>query len=498
MSCFEGKMKEYPEVSLDRFDGLNLQSTGYFLSHCHADHLVGLNSPEFSVRLSQNPSIRLYCSEVTASLLLAIKRFEHLGPYIDKLQIDEEVLLSLPRLSDNDGPHERSLAVTLIPAGHCPGSVMFLIKGNEGAVLYTGDFRFQVGQTVRLTSLFSRTKGYTLRTSIKSVYVDTTFCVPEAFSIPTCQECLKLITETIQNWVSRTNKYLVHIFSRSSYGYEFLMNELASRFKCQIHVTEKQYQKYRFVPAILRVLTTDPNSTKIHFCQLGVISNVEEDLELCKQRSKFNRTELPCLKDLRHAPAILQIIPSVMFFARGDKVTPSQMSYCESETVLRLCYSSHSSYEEIIDFLRAIKPENIFPNVCPNAQLSLADIRAQLCYLETKPSTSSSMASSNFGPVKFNKNRKLAYMGYTDELGTQPTTPKLLCKDPKREQISQNETCQATSSCSELPCNDPKPEEIAEHEVYQPSTSKPKPKEAVNFKLKFEIPDSLELLDQLI
>ena len=42
--------------------------------------------------------------------------------------------------------------------------------------------------------------------------------------------------------------------------------------------------------------------------------------------------------------------------------------------------------------------------------------------------------------------------------------------------------------------------EIAEHEIYQPSTSKskPKPKEAVNFKLKYEIPDSLELLDQLI
>lgn len=47
MSCFPGRMKEYNEVSLDRFDAENLQSTVYFLSHKHEGlpnfHLLSLS-----------------------------------------------------------------------------------------------------------------------------------------------------------------------------------------------------------------------------------------------------------------------------------------------------------------------------------------------------------------------------------------------------------------------------------------------------------------------
>lgn len=35
MSSFGGTMREYLDVSLDRFDGENLESTVYFLSHKH-------------------------------------------------------------------------------------------------------------------------------------------------------------------------------------------------------------------------------------------------------------------------------------------------------------------------------------------------------------------------------------------------------------------------------------------------------------------------------
>ena len=35
MSCFAGKLKEYPCFSVDCFDKNNLDSNVYFLSHCH-------------------------------------------------------------------------------------------------------------------------------------------------------------------------------------------------------------------------------------------------------------------------------------------------------------------------------------------------------------------------------------------------------------------------------------------------------------------------------
>lgn len=35
MSRFGGRVREYPSVSIDRFDRDNLRARAYFLSHCH-------------------------------------------------------------------------------------------------------------------------------------------------------------------------------------------------------------------------------------------------------------------------------------------------------------------------------------------------------------------------------------------------------------------------------------------------------------------------------
>ena len=41
MSTFGGLMKEYRLISLDRFDGINLNSTVYMLSHNHSGKNIG-------------------------------------------------------------------------------------------------------------------------------------------------------------------------------------------------------------------------------------------------------------------------------------------------------------------------------------------------------------------------------------------------------------------------------------------------------------------------
>lgn len=41
MSSFAGRMKEYPTISLDRFDRENLHAQAYFLSHCHKGNYTG-------------------------------------------------------------------------------------------------------------------------------------------------------------------------------------------------------------------------------------------------------------------------------------------------------------------------------------------------------------------------------------------------------------------------------------------------------------------------
>ncbi len=141
-------MNEYPDISLDRFDFDNLISASYFLSHCHADHMEGLDAPEFESRLTSHyPNIKLYCHDVTAGLLLAIPRFSLLRRHLVTLTTDEQHAIPV---FTKEGVLKYHVTVTLIPAGHCPGSVMFLFDGCEGRVLYTGDFRFHVGDVTKL------------------------------------------------------------------------------------------------------------------------------------------------------------------------------------------------------------------------------------------------------------------------------------------------------------------------------------------------------------
>lgn len=385
MSCFTGRTFEYGEISLDRFDGENLNSTVYFLSHCHYDHMVGLAAPEFSERLSNNLSYKLYCHPVTKGLLMGMSWFEHLHPFIVSLPSDEEShLIEVPKVSDGSDRDQHQIpqhiAVTLIPAGHCPGSVMFLLSGENGTVLYTGDFRYHVGDAVKLKSLF--TPSGLLRHSIDSVYADTTFFIPEALTIPSRELCRDLIIQYAQDWLQReetSGRQIVHVFGRSNYGYEFLMIAMAKFFKTKLHVTESQYQRYRFVPSIFSVLTLDPD-TLVHFCK--------------QPHNSGNGRQMPCLSPKMGAVNVLQIIPSVLYFARSIKVSPNDMVVMEDEKSFRICYSSHSSYEEIVDFINALQPKNVYPNVKPNDSISLDTLRDQMRFLECKEENNNSQLLS--------------------------------------------------------------------------------------------------------
>ncbi|XP_019714299.1 protein artemis-like [Hippocampus comes] len=74
MSSFPGRMKEYPYISLDRFDHENLHARAYFLSHCHKDHMRGIKAPKLKRRLRSSRRVKLYCSLVTKELLLSSRK----------------------------------------------------------------------------------------------------------------------------------------------------------------------------------------------------------------------------------------------------------------------------------------------------------------------------------------------------------------------------------------------------------------------------------------
>ncbi|XP_030856288.1 protein artemis isoform X3 [Strongylocentrotus purpuratus] len=314
MSTFGGLMVEYPQIAIDRFQGdAVLRARGYFLSHCHTDHMVGLSSKKFADRLKCNPHIRLYCSEVTYEFLLTDDKYKHLQASLSSLPIEQTSTVAL--VNEFNGQEEK-LLVTLLPAGHCPGSVMFLFEGDQGTVLYTGDFRLAKGEAARMEPLHSGSRVK----DIISVYLDTTFCVPEAMYIPSRGESKDALLDLVDSHISKSAGHMVKLNCKAKYGYEYLFVELSKTFNQKIHVCDTLMKQYNRVPDLCYHLTTEGSLTQIHACRYG-----------------------PC--SLKNATNILSITPSTMWFTGNAR----------PEDVIR----------KIRDFLGYIRPQHVYPNVIP-------------------------------------------------------------------------------------------------------------------------------------
>ncbi|XP_068573541.1 protein artemis [Cebidichthys violaceus] len=343
MSSFLGRMKEYPTVSLDRFDRENLHARAYFLSHCHKDHMKGLKGPILKRKLHFSRTVRLYCSFVTKELLLSNPKYSFWEEYIVPLELESPTQMSLV---DEASGEKEEIVVTLLPAGHCPGSVMFLFEGSQGTVLYTGDFRFAAGDVSRIELLHSGSRVK----DIRSVYLDSTFYDPRFYQIPTREVCLNGISELVGNWISQSSYHVVWLNCKAAYGYEYLFTNLGEEFNTQIHV--RSLAMFKKMPEILSYVTTD-RRTQIHACRHP------------KDEEFFQGSRLPCGCTAPDGTPlrIISIKPSTMWF--GERMKKTNVIIKTGASSYRACFSFHSSYSEIKNFLSYLQPVNIYPSVIP-------------------------------------------------------------------------------------------------------------------------------------
>ncbi|XP_032445183.1 protein artemis isoform X1 [Xiphophorus hellerii] len=355
MSSFAGRMKEYPTVSLDRFDRENLHAQAYFLSHCHKDHMKGLKGPLLKRKLQFSRTVRLYCSFVTKELLLNNPKYAFWEEYVVPLELESPTQISLV---DEASGEKEEIVVTLLPAGHCPGSVMFLFEGCHGNVLYTGDFRLAVGDASRMEHLHSGSRVK----DIQSVYLDSTFYDPRFYQIPSREVCLKGISELIGSWIGQSPYHVVWLNCKAAYGYEYLFTNLGDEFGIQIHVNS--LAMFKKMPEILSYVTTD-RTTQIHACRHP------------RDEEFFQGNRLPCgCSATDGLPLrIISIKPSTMWF--GERTKKTNVIIKTGSSSYRACFSFHSSYSEIKDFLSYLQPVNIFPSVVPIGR-SLTDVTQML------------------------------------------------------------------------------------------------------------------------
>lgn len=68
MSTFKGFVNELNGISIDLFTKKNWESDVFFLSHCHTDHMKGLDY-NFIHMLETNPTKCVYMSKVSSVII---------------------------------------------------------------------------------------------------------------------------------------------------------------------------------------------------------------------------------------------------------------------------------------------------------------------------------------------------------------------------------------------------------------------------------------------
>lgn len=337
MSTFPGLIAEIPGISVDRFDEGNINSSVYFLSHCHSDHMRGLGDDFFSSLTQSNKY--LYCSPVTKAFLLGI---------YSRIPAERviELELAVPRTIEYSVQTvgRVSLTVTTSAAGHCPGSVMFVFNVGAKTILYTGDFRIIPQDLPKLNPLNDETRCENWPKKFNVVYLDTTFLSLDFPSFPSRKESFEAICDEIEKWLREDPENVVMLECSGNYGAEYLFVEVAKILNTKIHVKEKVYSNYTRIAELSERVTNDGMKSRIHACT-----------------AKMTRKKLACRPYV--APKnILTVVPSAMRWRGRNTAKFTEYDPADSRR-LYVCYSMHCSYDELRAFVDYFKPDKIVPCV---------------------------------------------------------------------------------------------------------------------------------------
>ena len=138
--------------------------------------------------------------------------------------------------------------------------------------------------------------------------------------------------------------------------------------------------------------------------------------------------------------------PSAMFFAKNDEgIEPSELVKVITPTEIRVCYSTHSSYSEIIELVKKVNPRKVIPCVVPPGS-SLQEVQSNLVQATGISSLSAFFASSGkqlssqtapppkkqpqfTGVINWKKMRRCVITEYMNEINPEiPTEALLPCK----------------------------------------------------------------------
>ncbi|VVA99889.1 unnamed protein product [Arabis nemorensis] len=327
-------------ISVDRWRN---GSQSYFLTHFHSDHTRGLSGD-----WSHGP---LYCSRTTASL------FPSRFPGFD-LSLLRVVPLSswrsLSLRSPSSGSEVR-LQFMAIDAHHCPGSVMFLFRGDFGCFLYTGDFRWELDHLVAdeaRTTLVAAINEF----PVDILYLDNTYCNPIYTRFPSRQVAARLVADIIASHPSHDI-----IIGVDTLGKEDLLVHVSRILNIKIWVWPERLRTMHLL-GFQDIFTTDTSLTRVRAVPRYSFSiQTLEGLNLMCPTIGIMPSGLPWVKRPLKGDGKLSgsLLAATKYETiRGQKELQAAVHQFH-DFMYSVQYSDHSCYEEIGEFIELVKPKSM-------------------------------------------------------------------------------------------------------------------------------------------
>ncbi|GBN77869.1 Protein artemis, partial [Araneus ventricosus] len=291
---------------------------------------------------------KIYVSEVSKHLLENSDSYCYLAKYLESIPLEQPKIIAIP---NKDGEILSRVTVTLVAAGHCLGSVMIYIEGENGRILYTGDFRLPVGDAARLVNLHDEEGRLK---PLDALYVDTTFCKEHYLYFPTREQGLEAVISLVGPWLAKGPDHIISLICSAKYNYEFVFVELFKKFHQKIHISEERLRQYRGIKIIEDAVTTVETESRIHACKKDK-----------KNGETFYVIAAPCGYYTEDGKPIKvkYIKLCAMSFKHGAADGGKLQMYISKDKMHKVCFSTHSSLSEVRDLVSYLKPKIVYPNV---------------------------------------------------------------------------------------------------------------------------------------
>ncbi|KAI0685351.1 hypothetical protein BC835DRAFT_1421327 [Cytidiella melzeri] len=375
----------YP-IRVDDFaDTATLQTIPalHLLTHTHTDHVNGLSAKSFAstVFCSIDAKEMLLRHEVYAERALKqmeiraenVRTFQHLKVSPRTLRDgtvhhhgSRDLLKPLPL--NTPYRHELSndnwVTITLIDANHCPGAVMFLIEGSEGAVLHTGDFRAEPWFIQSLAKNpflqryvhhpspglpLPRDRQRALVESLHTVYLDTA-CLLGTDEVPTKDDATSGLV-SLMCLYPETTRFFINAWT---WGYEDIYKAVARAFHTKIHVDRYKHavlSRLSHEPFLKSIITRDERATRFHACErFSRCSEVQVD-----GRASHTNTGA-------HVVYVNPVTMSTSAWVLYLRDTRQRLASGQQANNLLVPLSRHSPLPELRAFVSLFKPERVVPN----------------------------------------------------------------------------------------------------------------------------------------